>query len=164
MQSLIKRQLLRSWAALLQPVHRGQHDLSKLPSQQLPRKRSISELADLEEGECEYIDKRPSPVADIEARIEASKKKLIWRRPHYQNKAIWYSKLRLFAPERSSVDFVCKMQKPWSWNMKDFLSERRKKQVLLQGMLQSFIVERHQILGNDLASAHFLVHRGGLVK
>jgi len=168
MQSLIKRGLLLPWPAHLQPVHRGIandiHAVTKLPTQRLPRKRSLSELADLEEGECEYIDKRPSPVADIEARIEASKKKLIWRTPHYANKAIWFSKLRLFAPERSNVDFVVKMQKPWNWNFKDFLSERRKKQVLLQGMLQSFIVDRHTILGNDLATAHFLVHRGALVK
>lgn len=30
--------------------------------------------------------------------------------------------------------------------------------------LQQFIPERHQILGNDLAAAHFLTHRGGRVR
>lgn len=30
--------------------------------------------------------------------------------------------------------------------------------------LQQFIPERQQILGNDLAAAHFLVHRGGRVR
>lgn len=166
MQTLTARQTCLINSFIRQTVRHcsGSQNLPKLPSQKLPRKRSLSELADLEEGTPDWVDTSPSPVADIEARIEASKRKLIWRIPHSQNKSSWSSKLRIFAPARTNIDLQTRLAKPFPWNLKDFLAERRKKGVMMQAYFQQFIVERHQTLGNDLASAHFLVHRGAMVK
>lgn len=141
-------------------ARRGMCKLIKLPTQRLPTKKSI---ADLEEGENEYVDNRPSPLADIEERIEKSKLKLRWRTPPTENKAVWFSKLRAFAPERRNVDAMLRRNQI-KFSPKNFFKFRRQTQLAYDMFLQSFIVERHKILGNDLATAHFLVHRGASVK
>lgn len=136
-------------------------EITKLPTQRLQTRKS---LAEIEEGECEFIDHSPSPLADIEARMEASKAKLKWRLPHKDNKGVWFSKLRVFAPERQNMERIMRMAKPWDFSIGNYFDKRRRNMLEVDAFMQSFIVERHKILGNDLAAAHFLVHRGGLIK
>lgn len=124
----------------------------------LPRKRSIDEMEDDQ-------DYRPrGPLSDIEDRIDESKRKLKWRVPFIENKATWYSKLNVFAPERQSMDLVLLLAKPIKWSWKEFQADRMKRRFKTEAFLQQFIVERHKILGNDLAAAHFIIHRGGSAK
>lgn len=138
---------------------RGMCQLIKLPTQRLKTKKS---LADLEAGEDDF-DKRPSPVADIEARIEASKAKLRWRKAPVEQTHVWFSKLRHFAPERTNMDSIMRGSRA-VFDPHEYIKHNRQLQLSANAFLQSYIVERHQLLGNDLATAHFLVHRGGSVK
>lgn len=143
-----------------QRLARGMCDLIKLPQQRLQTKKSIAEI---EEGLDENFDSHSSPLADIEARIEASKAKLLWRTPVAKNTSAWFSRLRFFAPQRTNVDRMVRFNRD-KFSLKAFLEYRRQVQMAHECFMQSFIIERHKLLGNDLATAHFLVHRGGSVK
>lgn len=161
MQTYKIKTFLAAPTVLLQSSRLFSGQLTKLPTQRLQTKKSI---ADIEEGDMEFVDHSPSPLADIEERMELSKAKLKWRLPHKDNKGVWFSKLRLFAPERQNMDRIMRMAKPWDFSIGNFFDKRRKLLLEVDSFMQSFIVERHKTLGNDLAAAHFLVHRGALVK
>lgn len=95
--------------------------------------------------------------------IEADKAKLQWRQD-YLERGEWYSKLRLFANENEDMDVMTALQQPRDVSVKgvkDWFQDRRDK---LEQQMQAFIPERNEILGKDLAAAHFVVYRGGKVR
>lgn len=123
-------------------------------------KRRMGGLKDKEDPEF-FSDTLPNPVADIEAKIEASKRKLQWRQPITQPTLIASTELRFLAPERLKNIFEY-FQRPWSQvSLTDALDVLNHQHLCIN---QRFIADRHRILGNDLAAAHFLVARGGHVK
>lgn len=76
----------------------------------------------------------------------------------------WYSKLRLFANEHEDMDVMTALQQPRDVSVKgvkDWFQERRDQ---MEQAMQAYIPERNEILGKDLAAAHFIVHRGGKVR
>ena len=104
-------------------------------------------------------------IQEIERKIEADKKKLKWRTPIAENPNFWSSKLKLFADmESSNADLVEKVQQPLDLSIGGIRAWYNRKREARNVLLQTFLPDRHRILGNDLATAHFVVHRGGLVK
>lgn len=99
--------------------------------------------------------------------MDESKKKLIWRLKPFEKKDAWYSKFKLFLQDdKEDVKemYITKLQQPFSLkpsNIKKWWVENREKQ---ERYLQQFIPDRHRILGNDLAAAHFLCYRSGRVR
>ncbi|XP_047114430.1 uncharacterized protein LOC124794816 isoform X1 [Schistocerca piceifrons] len=84
------------------------------------------------------------------------------RVPWQKKEGEWRSKLTAFAPDEGKAigpDIINFFRGPlsfkqWFANVKEGHADH----------LQRFIPERHDILGCDLATAHFIVHRGGSVK
>lgn len=79
------------------------------------------------------------------------------------NQKVWNSKLNIFTSEKDSIasnlDFVNLWRQPF--NMKKLWNHFTNSYELYN---QRYISERHEILGSDLATAHFVVFRGGAVK
>lgn len=95
--------------------------------------------------------------------MESDKAKLQWRQD-YIERGEWYSKLRLFANENEDMDVMTALQQPRDVSVKgvkDWFKERRDK---MEQSMQAYIPERNEILGKDLAAAHFVVYRGGKVR
>lgn len=123
-------------------------------------RRNSRGITDKEEPEF-FSDTLPNPVADIEAKIEESKRKLQWRQPMNQPTLIAATDLRFLAPERLKSVFEY-FQRPLSqMSLTDALDVMNYQSLCVN---QRFIPDRHRILGNDLAAAHFIVARGGQVK
>lgn len=84
------------------------------------------------------------------------------RVPWHKKEGEWKSKLTTFQPEEGKglgPDLISFFRGPlsfklWLANMKEAHDDYH----------QRYIEERHDILGSDLATAHFIVHRGGSVK
>jgi len=112
-----------------------------------------------------YEDKEE--LTDHQKKIEEAKKKLKWRTPFVEQENFWNSKFALFADDkadRSSADVIALLQTKFDFSWKAMKEKREKKRVMIAKYLQQFIPERHQMLGNDLATAHFICFRRGSVK
>lgn len=102
-----------------------------------------------------------------QAEQDESLKQLEWRKKPFQKTDAWYSKFKLFLqdddePVRETI--VTKLQQPIDLRpstMKKWYKKNLQKQ---ERFLQQYVPERHYILGNDLAAAHFLVFRNAKVK
>lgn len=142
----------------------GQH-IRWSSSSSFNRNRKFYELTVEDPDEYE-IRTRPNPLADIEQRIKESKEKLVWRQPPEKQFSLASAILGIFATERQRSDYLQKISQPapFDLSLTGFLAVHEKRRKLMEAMMQSFIPERHQILGNNLAAAHFLVHRGAKVR
>lgn len=119
----------------------------------------------LRDFEDEDDDERKlNPMRDIEQKIEASKAKLQWRTPHGENQSEWQSKFSLFAPERNRSRMAERFNRADLESWASFRESWRVKKDDLDRQTQTFITERHETLGNDLAAAHFIVSRFGQVR
>lgn len=108
-----------------------------------------------------FSDTEPNPLSDIEKRIEESKQRLMWRKPVISRTTFLTEGLRFLAPERTKHFFEI-IQRPFDKDSILEALEFKKHEVLATD--QRFLADRHRILGNDLAAAHFLVARGGQVR
>lgn len=122
--------------------------------------RQFFELKDRDEPEF-FSSDEPNPVADIEKKIDASKKKLEWRTPVNTQRTWFTTGLRFFAPERTKklLEFLSH-----PFTQETILETFAFKNYQMEAFNQRFISDRHRILGNELAAAHFIVARGGQVK
>lgn len=87
-----------------------------------------------------------------------------WRTPWHEKEGQYFSLLRgMYTTDsnrgwlqfmQSEVDFSPSAIKAW------YKKRKQEKEIILQ----SYIPERNEILGNELAAAHFVVYRGGAVK
>lgn len=99
--------------------------------------------------------------------ITESQKKLKWRVKPFEQPNAWYTKFKVFMGEDGEPDretLVTRLTKPIDLRpstLKKMWKFNKEKQ---ERYLQQFIPERHSTLGNDLAAAHFMVHRKGRVK
>lgn len=112
-----------------------------------------------------YEDKEE--LTDLQEKIELAKKKLQWRKPFNEQDSFWKSKFGLWSDDKSeeaSFDTIELMQTEFDFSWKGMKERRERKRSKLQALMQQFIPERHDILGNDLAAAHFVCFRRGSVK
>lgn len=101
----------------------------------------------------------------VKKHIEEDKARLQWRQPIADRPNEWYSKFKLFAPEKDTNSTLITMfQQPFNLTPSGIKGWYKRKQETVERHMQSFIPERNEILGNDLAAAHFIVHRGGSIK
>lgn len=100
----------------------------------------------------------------IKEEINESKNMMKWRTDVSKDPTIWKSKLKSFEDREQNSDFITMMQQPIDFSLKGVKNWYTHRQESLEKHMQQFIPERHAILGNDLAAAHFVVHRGGSVK
>lgn len=115
------------------------------------------------------VDVPSSKPLSEERQIELNKsrKKLLWRAEPADKPGEWYTKFKLFMQDDDNKPkevLITKLQKDISWsptNIKKMLNRNMEKK---ERYMQQFIKERHEILGNDLAAAHFLIYRQGKVK
>ncbi|XP_056648330.1 distal membrane-arm assembly complex protein 2 [Diorhabda sublineata] len=87
-----------------------------------------------------------------------------WRTPWHQKEGQHYSFLRVFYKEETNTSLLQKIQAPIDLSpsaIKKWWAKKKEREAII---LQSYIPERNQILGNELAAAHFIVHRGGAIK
>ncbi|KAL5293389.1 ATP5SL family protein [Megaselia abdita] len=111
-----------------------------------------------------YYGQQQSSLDKLKEEIDESKKMMKWRTEAANDPSIWKSKLTAFEFKEQNSDFITMMQQPVDLSIqgaKDWWKSRQEK---MERHMQQFIPERHAILGNDLAAAHFVVHRGGSVK
>lgn len=123
-------------------------------------KRRFFKLNDKEEPRF-FSETEPNPLSDIERRIEESKSRLQWRKPIPERTTFLTEGLRLLAPERTRQFFEI-IQRPLDKGSLIKTLEFKHYEMMAQD--QRFINDRHRILGNELAAAHFLVARGGQVR
>lgn len=93
-----------------------------------------------------------------------TKEDMQWRTPWHQKEGQYYSMLRTFYTEQNNSYVLKFLQQPINLTpsaIKNWWMKREEKKKVL---LQQYIPERNQMLGNELAAAHFIVYRGGLVK
>lgn len=93
-----------------------------------------------------------------------TKEELQWRTPWHQKEGEYYSALRTFYSEENNVDVMKYLQMPINLRpsaVKKWWSKRNEEKEIF---MQQYLPERNQMLGNELAAAHFIVHRGGAVK
>jgi hypothetical protein len=105
---------------------------------------------------------------EIKREFDESKKALEWRVPPDRQSDYFYSKFKLFMDEevedgKVKESFFGKFTQ-YTLNPKKLKQSFNVIKIRTQRQTQLFIPERHEILGNDLAAAHFLVFRGGKVK
>lgn len=128
------------------------------------RRRKKWELQDRDEEELERM--RPKPLADIQARIDESKKKLVWRQKPEQEFSFVGIVSGLIQSEERRSSYLEKIVRPIEFNLtwSKWKAERKKRRDFMERISQIFNPRRHEILGNNLAAAHFLVHRGAQVR
>uniref|UniRef100_A0A182S685 Vacuolar protein sorting-associated protein 26C n=1 Tax=Anopheles maculatus TaxID=74869 RepID=A0A182S685_9DIPT len=110
------------------------------------------------------IGPKPDLDPELEKRIEDDKRRLRWRTPYSERPDSFYSAFKLFASENRNSELVEKMQQPIDLSPSSILEWWKKRRTTVEAHLQKFIPERHATLGDDIATAHFIVHRGGSVR
>lgn len=107
---------------------------------------------------------RPSPVADLERKREESKARLLWRKPVAQYLSFFTFGLGMFKPAADKNARLEEIARSDQWSYDYFRRVHERKKRIHETLAQAFNPERHKILGNDLAAAHFIVARGGKVR
>ncbi|XP_053688187.1 distal membrane-arm assembly complex protein 2 [Sabethes cyaneus] len=103
-------------------------------------------------------------LAHIKEQIEADKQKLKWRVPFSERPDTFKSTFKAFEMPNRNSELLEAMQQPVDLSpsgIKKWWTNRRTR---IDSYMQNFIPERHAMLGDDLAAAHFVVHRGGSVR
>lgn len=100
----------------------------------------------------------------LQEQLEAAKKRLKWRSEPGEKPGAWMSKFKLFGNDNQTSDLISLMQQPIDLSPGALSKWWQKRNERLERHMQMYLPERHQILGSDLASAHFILFRGGSVK
>ncbi|KAH8405274.1 hypothetical protein KR222_001014 [Zaprionus bogoriensis] len=103
-------------------------------------------------------------VKRIRQELAQDKEQLRWRTPIGDRPEDWNSKLKLFANQEQTSDFIVMMQQPIDLSAKSIKRWWGNREERIERHMQQFIPERHKILGVDLAAAHFILYRGGAAK
>lgn len=136
-----------------------------LPSKSLQAARSCSTKKD---APSTQMPKELTRETDITSKVELSKlvtkKDLEWRTPWHQREGQNYSMLRTFYSEDNHINVIKLLQTPINLSpsaIKKWWAKKKEEEAIA---LQQYLPERNQILGNELAAAHFIVFKGGAVK
>ncbi|CAG9855724.1 unnamed protein product [Phyllotreta striolata] len=81
-----------------------------------------------------------------------------------QKEAQYYKFLKLFHTEKSQRSVMQQLQAPIDFTPSGIRNWWARKKDEHEIISQSYLPQRNQMLGNELAAAHFIVHRGGAVK
>ena len=103
----------------------------------------------------QQITRRPTFVPPLPRIMEEEEKR---------NSLEFYSAFELLRPQKASTVELLQRLNSVKFSKEavvDFLRDKVKENRVLQ---QRFIEERHQMLGFDLAAAHFIIARGGRVR
>ncbi|XP_018568499.1 distal membrane-arm assembly complex protein 2 [Anoplophora glabripennis] len=95
---------------------------------------------------------------------QISRNDMKWRTPWHQKEGQYYNFLRTFYKEDNNRSVLKTLQTPIDVSpssIKNWWSSKTEERDII---LQSYLPQRNQMLGNELAAAHFIVHRGGSVK
>ncbi|XP_035792784.1 uncharacterized protein LOC118466977 [Anopheles albimanus] len=114
--------------------------------------------------ESEGVPTNPKLDPVVSKRIQDDKKRLQWRTPYSERPDSFYSAFKLFASHNRNSELVEKMQQPINLAPSAIFEWWQKRKATVEAHMQKFIPERHAALGDDLATAHFIVHRGGSVR
>lgn len=136
----------------------------KLPFILSTRNLVKSSVLRYEEGMPKRFDQEVpafKPLSDSRARkIAEDKKRLEWRQTFENMPGFYKSKLSVFSSDDevapSTLEVIAQPIDVSSKGIKRWWSNYK---VRKERYLQQFIPERHSILGNDLAAAHFLLFR-----
>lgn len=107
--------------------------------------------------------KQPALSEEIQEQIDADRKALKWRRTAAEA-GYFMNKLKLFSNDHQTSDFLSTVSKPIDLSPSNLLAIWRNKKKFAARYMQQYLPERHKILGPDLATAHFILYRGGSVK
>lgn len=107
--------------------------------------------------------KESAVLKRVREQLEEDKKALKWRKTNEESGDI-QTKLKYFANNEQTSDYILMMQRPFELNPKKWIEMWDKKKEKRERHMQKFLSDRHEILGPDLATAHFILHRGGSVK
>ncbi|ETN60536.1 hypothetical protein AND_007843 [Anopheles darlingi] len=114
--------------------------------------------------ETEGVPTNPKLDPVVAKRIQEDKERLQWRTPYSERSDSFYSAFKLFASHNRNSELVEKMQQPINLAPSAIFEWWQKRKASVEAHMQKFIPERHAALGDDLATAHFIVHRGGSVR
>ncbi|XP_050311847.1 distal membrane-arm assembly complex protein 2 [Anthonomus grandis grandis] len=103
-------------------------------------------------------EKAPKKPADF------TKEDLQWRKPWHEKQFQYYDTLRTFYSEDNNASTLAWIQQPINLSPKAIKKWWARKKDFEERFMQQYIPERHNILGPELAAAHFIVYRGGAVK
>ncbi|XP_062559668.1 uncharacterized protein LOC134224358 [Armigeres subalbatus] len=103
-------------------------------------------------------------LAKIMQKIEKDKKKLKWRTPYSELPDTFQSKFKLFSSSNRNSELIEAMQQPVDLSPTGIKKWWNKRRTETAAFMQQYIPERHNALGEDLACAHFVVHREGSVR
>lgn len=125
----------------------------------MEEKERWNNLEDQEEAE-----ERAKPRTSRQKKIEEDKKRLEWVKPIFDDNKAFRSKLAVFGSDKVDSSYLQMIVQPWDFtpsNIKKAINNRVLKR---EAFLQSFIPERLEKLGPDLATAHFVCFRKGKVR
>lgn len=98
-------------------------------------------------------------------KVDIDKMKLEnWRMRPAEQPYFFKSKLGVFDTDEKQPNTLALMSQPIDFRLSAVKSWLQNYQIRKERYLQQFIPERHEILGNDLAAAHFILFRKGKVK
>lgn len=102
-------------------------------------------------------------LEEAQMKQASDKAKLKWSKD-YIERGEWYSKLRLFANDNEDMDFMTSLQQPRDISVQGVKNYFQKKSDQMEQQMQSYIPARNEMLGTELAAAHFVAYRGGKVR
>lgn len=93
-------------------------------------------------------------------KISEDKKRLEWRKNLQEQPGFYKSKLSLFESDEEAPSALALIAQPVDFSPRGFKQWWANYNVRKDRYLQQFVPERLELLGNDLAAAHFLLFRG----
>ncbi|XP_018323540.1 distal membrane-arm assembly complex protein 2 [Agrilus planipennis] len=95
---------------------------------------------------------------------QVTKEDLQWRKPWKDEFRGYFTVFRNFYSEKSNTELIKFLSSPIDLSPSSIKKWWMKKQKEKQIVMQGYIPERVEVLGCELAAAHFIVFRGGAVK
>lgn len=105
----------------------------------------------------------PKPPHTFDQKL-VLKEDMQWRTPWHQNEGPYYTTLKTFSSDDNQLNLMKLLQSPINFSPAAIKKWWAKKKEYKEIMMQSYLPERNQMLGNELAAAHFTVFRKGAVK
>lgn len=130
-----------------------------------PMVEHINNLEDIKPFNSQQVPSFKKLNQYRQEKIEEDKKKLQWRTPITKQPGAFRSKLEIFNMDQEKEPSGLRMiVMPLDFSIQGIKNSLASYKIKKERFLQQYIPERHEILGSDLAAAHFIIYRGGKVK
>lgn len=157
------RKTIRSRFAL--PLYRLLSTQSK-PAPTSTVKRSIVQR-EYQDSKEQWVREEPEEneikLTEREQKIEEDRKRLKWQQTP-EEAQVWRTKFSTFLNNENDSAWLQWVQQPWDLRPSNLMRMWRDWKVRKEAYFQSYIKERVQILGPDLATIHFILYRDGYIK